>query len=335
MVRILVLILCSVVLAVPSHGAGFARVGTFGFTYDGMFTGARQTALGQADVAGAFGPTATQLNTAPLPEGDGVSVSYDRNPWLADIDFEIWGAAAEYRGLRLGYSRWRSLMDPQLIRTAYNPEGTGETFDAGDDIDVLSLGYDLGRLLDDSGRWSWTVGAAWHRYRSFLAESEIDEDTWDLGTSVGWTTPHPYGWARLSGAVSWQNVTNREATWEDRLLYLPASIRAGVTLEAAFGEMDWGTEAFRILMAISRRSFRDEWIGDSSEHGGLEAVAGGFLALRAGNNSRLPGTLNSWGAGIILDQDFMGSFTVSADFGRYETRLEWVDMYSLRARYSF
>jgi hypothetical protein len=335
MVRILLALSASLLLAAPGLAAGFAKVGTFGFIYDGMFTGARQTALGQADVAGAFGATATQLNVAPLPEGDGVTASYDRNFFLADIDFEIWGAVVEARGLRLGYSRFRSFMDPQLVRTAYNPEGTGETFDAGDDIDVVSLGYDLGRLLDEEGRWAWTVGAAWRRYHSFLAESEIDEDTWDLGTTVAWTTPHPHGWARLAAAVSRQNLANREAVWDERAFSLPASWRMGATLEATFGEAGGGAEAFRFLMAITRRTYAGEWIDGGSEHFGVELTGAGLLVLRTGASTRLPGTFNSWGLGLILDRDFMRSFAVSADFGRYETAIEWVDMWSVRARYSF
>lgn len=123
--------------AMPAFGAGFAKVGTFGYTYDGMFTGGRNTALGQADMAGAFGSEATQINTAPLPLDDGAEVSYNRNPFLSKIDQEVWGGAVDFRGLRLGFSQFIFSMDPQLVRTAYNPEGTGETFDAGDKITVV------------------------------------------------------------------------------------------------------------------------------------------------------------------------------------------------------
>ena len=334
MVRILAVFLILISTA-PAFGAGFAKVGAFGFTYDGLFTGTRSTALGQGDMAGAYGPGATQINTAPLPLGDGIEASYNGNPFLADLDFAVWGADVEVQGLRLGFSQFRLFMDPQLVRTAYNPEGTGETFDAGDDISILSLGYDLGRLVDEDGRWQWTLGAAWRHYASFLAESKVEEDTWDVGTSLGWTTPHPHGRARLALAVSWQNVFEKEYTYDERMAYLPASVRTGITLEATFGQAAWGGEAAKVLMAYSHRFLPDTWRGRDTDHFGVEFVGAGYLAMRMGHNSQLPGNINSWGLGLILARDFMGPFTVSADYGTYETVLRELEMWSVRARYAF
>jgi len=335
MVRNFTLVCLILMSATTVRGAGFAKIGTFGFTYDGIFTGTRMTSMGQADMAGAFGPGATQLNTAPLPQGDGIEAEYGRNNFLADTQLEVWGGAAEYRGWRLGFSQHRFSMDPQLVRTAYNPEGTGETFDAGDDINIISLGYDLGGLIDRTGRWSWTIGAAYRVYHSFLAEYEIDATTYDLGTSVAWKTPHPEGWARLSGAVSWQNVFSEGYVFDEREASLPRSVRAGVTLESTFGKSNWGSEAVKVLMAFSRRFVPDSWLGRDTHHFGAEVIGAGILAARMGHNSRMPGQINTWGLGLILDQDFMGRFTLAADYGRYDTRIEEVDMWSVRARYAF
>jgi hypothetical protein len=322
--------------AIPAFGAGFAKVGAFGYPYDGMFTGGRNTALGQADMAGAFGSEATQINTAPLPLDDGAEVSYSRNPFSSNTDQEVWGGAVDFRGLRLGFSRFVFSMDPQPVRTAYNPGGTGETFDAGDKITVVSAGYDLGRLLDQSGQWNWTVGGAWRGYSSFLADSETSEDTFDLGTSVAWTTDHSQGWTRLIWALSWQNVANTNFQFDERESTLPGSIRMGFTLESAFGQVDWGSEAFQILVAYSRRFIRDDWyFGQDTDHFGLEMTGVGLLAMRIGHNSRLPGNINAWGVGLILDQDFMGRFLVAADYGGYDTINDNLEMWSVRARYSF
>jgi len=335
MKRCLVTILI-VLTAMPAFGAGFAKVGTFGYPYEGMFTGCRNTALGQADMAGAFGPAATQINTAPLPLDDGAEMSYSLNPFYSTIDQEVWGGAVDYRGLRLGFSQFVFSMDPQLVRTAYNPEGTGETFDAGDKITVVSAGYDLGRLLDPTGHWNWTVGGAWRGYHSFLAENEINEDTFDLGTSVAWTTDHSHGWSRLIWALSWQNVADRNFQFDERESTLPGSIRMGFTFESAFGHLEWGSEAFKVLVAYSRRFMREDWYyGQDTDHFGLEMTGAGFLAMRLGHNSRLPGNINAWGVGLILDQDFMGPFLVSVDYGGYDTTFDDLDMWSIRARYSF
>jgi len=333
--RLRIAVLLSVLTVSPAMGAGFAKIGTFGFSYDGIFTGTRLTSLGQADMAGASGPGATQINTAPLTLGNGIEGEYGRSDFLADTQFEVWGGAAEIKRWRLGFARTRFFMDPQLVRTAYNPEGTGETFEAGDDINIISLGYDLGGLIDRTGRWSWTLGAAYRGYHSFFAESEINETTWDLGTGVAWKTPHPDGWARLSWAVSWQNVFSEGFVFDEREASLPRSVRAGVTLESTFGSSNWGSEAFKVLMAFSHRFVPDSWLGRDTDHFGLEVIGAGILAVRMGHNSRMPGQINTWGAGLVLDQDFMGRFTLAADYGRYDTLIEEVDMWSVRARYAF
>lgn len=335
MVRILIVILI-LVSSTTALGAGFAKVGTFGFSYDGMFTGTRNTALGQGDMAGAYGPGATMINTAPLPLGDGVEVSYNRNPFLAETDFSVWGVAAEFQGLRAGYSRLNWFMDPQMVRTAYNPEGTGETFDAGDRISVLSLGYDLGRLIDDEGHWNWTIGGAWRHYYAFLAHSEVSDETFDLGTSVAWTAHHSKGWTKLIWAWSWQNFTNVKTQYDERESALPASIRMGFTIESGFGRNGWGGEAFRVLAAYSRRFMSDDWYGGyDTDHFGLEMIPAGILAFRMGHNSRLPGDINSWGIGLILDQEVLGWCTLTGDYGKYDTFAGDVSMWSVRARYAF
>jgi hypothetical protein len=136
-------------------------------------------------------------------------------------------------------------------------------------------------------------------------------------------------------AVSWQNVFGEDIRFDERLAYLPASVRAGVTLEATFGQAGWGGEAAKVLMAYSHRFLPDTWMGKDTDHFGVEFVGAGFLALRMGHNSRLPGEFNSWGIGLILDRGFMGPFSVSADYGNYETNSEELEMWSGRVRYSF
>ena len=321
--------------AMPALGAGFAQVGTFAYTWEELFTGTRQTSLGQADLAGAYGPSAVLLNAAPLPEGDGVTGEYGANAYILDTEMTAWGGAVEWRGWRAGYLRNDFNMDPQLVRTAYNPEGTGETFEAGDDVTLISLGYDLGRLLNDDGPLQWTLGAVYRDYHSWLAASEINASTWDVGSSAGWTTQHSQGWARMSGALSWQNITAEEIDYDERQSFLPRAVRAGVTLESTFGQANWGTEMLRVLLAFSHRFNPEDFRGRDTDHFGFEVTGAGMLVARMGYNSRYDKSFNSWGLGLILAQDFMGPFTVSADYGTYDMNFGEQEMWSVRARWSF
>lgn len=342
MVRILTVFLI-LVSSSSAFGAGFVKVGTFAYTYDGIFTGARSNALGQADLAGAFGPGATQTNTAPLPLGGGVEASYERNQYVLGMDMAIWGGAAEYGGFRLGFSQLKFMVDPYEQRTAYQPEGTGEIVEAGDDINVLSLGYDLGRLLDDEGAWNWTVGAAWRGYRTFEGSDNYSGDTFDLGTTVAWTSRYAEGWTRLAAAFSWQNVFDETMSFDERESALPGSQRLGFTAESAFGQAGWGTEAFKALVAYSRRVYTGTWgdFRDDADHYGLEMTAAGTFAFRVGHNGRWDGAETTWGVGLVMAQDFMGPWTLSADYGRYPFPLSGIsdsgelEMWSVRARYAF
>ncbi len=131
-IRVAAFLLLVLLLVNPSSAfaVGFARVGTFGFIWEGLYTGARQSSMGSADMAGAQGPSGLFLNTALLPSTDGVEVEYGRSPFVNGIDIEILGAAVAWKGWRFGFSRQQMLMDPVIVRTAFAPEGTGEVIEA-------------------------------------------------------------------------------------------------------------------------------------------------------------------------------------------------------------
>ena len=72
------------------------------------------------------------------------------------------------------------------VRTAFNPEGTGETFDIIQRIGTTGLSAEI---LPDSRQdhgSTTVVGANWRHYWERTFSLEGDQDTGDLGMNVGW-----------------------------------------------------------------------------------------------------------------------------------------------------
>ena len=152
------------ILLVPAvaDAAGFARVGTFGMSWELEYAGTRQAAMGQADIALETGPEALLRNPAALADGDGVAASYSRldNFYVfTDDAIESFAATAAWSGFRVAACRMAVRADDVLHRTAYNPEGS-DTVDQEDRLVVVGASYDLAhRLRNHPGQ---SVGGRHH-----------------------------------------------------------------------------------------------------------------------------------------------------------------------------
>jgi hypothetical protein len=318
-----------------TSAAGFAKVGVVGFWGEGLFNGAPQNSIGSADIAGAQGPAALFLNTAPLQRATAVEAEYGRAKFVSNTDLEVLGFSVVWKGFRAGYCRQQLLMDPQLVRTAYNPEGTGETFEASAAIGAAGISYDLGPILDPEGRWSWTVGAAKRWYYGSVATSSMSEGTYDLGTSLGWRTNFDRGAFVLKGGASWMNTSGQGYLFVERdtPIALPQSRRAGITAETIFNAASSGKEALRLVVAYAKTTHEESYLADQ-DHFGVELVAMGVVAVRGGRNSRFDNS-HSWGLGAILHRPFMGPVRVKLDYGKYDNGLEKQEMWSAGGEFQF
>ncbi|MDX2475252.1 MAG: hypothetical protein QNL91_16265 [Candidatus Krumholzibacteria bacterium] len=318
-----------------SSAAGFAKVGTVGFSWEGLFNGARQTSMGSSDMAGAQGPAALFLNTAPLQLATAVEAEYGRAKFVSSADLEMLGVSVVWKGFRAGFSRQQLLMDPQLVRTAYEPDGTGETFESTAGISVAGISYDLGPLIDPAGHWSWTVGAAKRWYYGSVATSEMSEGTYDLGTSLGWRTDFSRGAFLLKGGASWMNTSGQGYLFVERdtPIALPQSRRAGITAETILNADGTGKEALRLVVAYAKTTHEESYLADQ-DHFGVELVAMGVVAVRGGRNSRFDNS-HSWGLGAILHRPFMGPVRVKLDYGKYDNGWGKREMWSAGGEFSF
>src|SRR3990172_8727898 len=147
-VRRAMLVLMCLTVPLAAEGAQiFEKVGTLGGQSLKIGVGARSAAMGDAYVAIADDATAVYWNPAGIARISGQSVTLNHTEWPADINFD---QAAYVFGIKwipgmLGVNVRALTMSSDIVRTTYLPEGTGETFDAGE----WAYGLSYGRSLTD------------------------------------------------------------------------------------------------------------------------------------------------------------------------------------------
>ena len=144
-----VLMLTAILLVVPTLvlGAGFAKVGTFGGQFLKIGVSARATGMGSAFTGVADDASSVFWNPGGLVNVRGNEVQVSHVVWFADTKLSTAVVAMNPRSIpgTFAFSMRSFWMDPQLERTAYNPEGTGRTFDAGS----TTFGLSYARFFTD------------------------------------------------------------------------------------------------------------------------------------------------------------------------------------------
>lgn len=315
--RLLSLIFCLLMLmtwGVPASAAGFESVGTASFLTEGIFTSGRISALGGSDLTDGS-PAALMINPSPLSEGSGFDVSYDHANYFPGFEFKTYAGSVQWNSLRLNVAMQDFSVEDLLIRTAYDPEGTGETFDMLARMTVMGLSYDLGRGFFNHPHLRWSVGGAWRHYYEEIDDSSGSGDGFDLGSTMAWRMNHKYGWSAISGSVSWQNVSDATFIWSEREMLLPSPLRAGLTMEMAWDWLRHEGDFFKVLVAYSHSTRNATAFSTDSNHAGVEFLFMDAIALRWGQSSRVTGNIGSWGVGLMLDGRLLGPFTVQVDLG--------------------
>jgi len=166
-------------LTVPLAAEGaqiFEKVGTLGGQSLKIGVGARSAAMGDAYVAIADDATAVYWNPAGIARISGQSVTLNHTEWPADINFD---QAAYVFGIKwipgmLGVNVRALTMSSDIVRTTYLPEGTGETFDAGE----WAYGLSYGRSLTDK----FSAGFSLNYVQTGLEDVKGQSVTFDFGT---------------------------------------------------------------------------------------------------------------------------------------------------------
>lgn len=156
-----IIIAALVGLPLTAGAVGFTHVGSMEFAWEGLFTSGRLAALGGSDMADS-GPASLLINPAPLGSGDGAGLAYDHVDYISDSYFNTYSGFASQRFWRIGFASEDFVIDPLLLRTAYNPEGAGPTDDTRDRMTLIGLSHIReSRLFHQSIQWS--MGATWRR----------------------------------------------------------------------------------------------------------------------------------------------------------------------------
>lgn len=213
--------LTAFLLAAPTlaFGAGFAKVGTFGGQELKIGVSARATAMGSAFVGLADDASAVFWNPGGLVNVTGNEVSLNHVVWAADTKLSTAVMAFSPRSIpgTLALSIRSYWMDPQLERTAYLPEGTGRTFDAG----TTSLGLSYSKFFTDK----FSAGLTMNYLHMGLAETAVNTGALDFGIM------YRIGIRDLKLGMVIQNLGGK-FTFDERESKLPVAFKVGVSANA-------------------------------------------------------------------------------------------------------
>jgi len=156
----------------------FAKVGTFGGQFLKIPVGARAEAMGGAFVGVADDASSIFWNAAGIARIDPNKsvVSFNHAVWPADLQFSQAGYVFHLKRIpgAVGVSVRSLRMDPMLETTAFQPEGTGNTFDAG----FMTMGLSYARAFTDK----FSAGVNGNFIHSGLAEFSQQTYSFDIGT---------------------------------------------------------------------------------------------------------------------------------------------------------
>lgn len=300
---------------------GFAKVGTFGALWEKLARSPRSEALGGSDMAVATGPFATLVNTSPLPTGDGIGAGYGRFGMMGDAVVDYLGGTFEYGPWRLSAIGARWTMDSMVIRTTYEPDGTGETLDASSRFFQTNASCDLTALADGIRRTfpglQWTVGVGYRSRTMELAESTSDAWNLNLGTSALLTQALGSNWLQFGASAQWTNVTNEYLVFDLRHTKLPRMRQFGWAL--AFLQDLSPREGNELRFAVTYSVSKDLNWDDGSFFGdnqfGFELTLFELVALRMGRDENFTIENNTaYGVGLMLPRNPAGRFRFSYDY---------------------
>ncbi|HEY2955961.1 MAG TPA: PorV/PorQ family protein [Candidatus Eisenbacteria bacterium] len=156
----------------------FEKVGTFDGQFLKIGVGARAEAMGGAFVGVADDATALFWNAAGIAriDPDKSEFSFNHAVWPAEVQFTQAGYVFHIKRFpgAFGLSVRSLYMPPMLETTAYQPLGTGNTFDAG----MMTAGFSYARSFTDK----FSAGGTVHFIHEGLAEFSQQTYAMDVGT---------------------------------------------------------------------------------------------------------------------------------------------------------
>lgn len=252
----------------------FEKVGTIGGQFLKIGVGARAQAMGGAFVSVADDASAVYWNPAGIARISRSVVNVNHLSYLAGISFSQLGAVFDVGFLpgKVAVNARALYMDEMIKRTVFRPEGTGQSFDAGD----LAVGLTYGRSFTDK----FSAGISANYVQSTLATYTESAYTFDFGTL------YDTGYRSLRIGMSIQNIGSDMQFIEDTVK-MPTVFRVGMSMNL------YESDAHLLMMAgeFSHPPDNKERASWGAEYGFKE-----FFFARGGYQFRYD--LESYSAGL-------------------------------------
>lgn len=196
----------------------FEKVGTFDGQFLKIGVGARGAAMGGAFVAVADDATALFWNAAGIAriDADKSELSLNHANWPADLSFDQVGYVFHVKKIpgAFGVHARALSMQPMEETTAYQPYGTGRTFDAG----MMAAGVTYARSFTD--KFSAGVTA------NFIHEGLADLSQQSFALDIG--TLYDVGTAGMKIGMAISNIGS-QIKFIDREARIPSIFRVGTS----------------------------------------------------------------------------------------------------------
>ncbi|MHB8077981.1 MAG: PorV/PorQ family protein [Candidatus Krumholzibacteriia bacterium] len=299
------LLLVLAATAGSARASFFERVGNFPMTIDRLAPDVRSRALGGAVVAVPAGPADVWWNPAALPTGHSLQAQYAPIDWVAGMSLETLALAGEWRNLRLGVARTTENVDAMLVRTPYDPEGTGEFVDTGSRIWTFNAGADLAPwLLPAHPRFNLSFGLSARRLSTFVDTDRTAAWDLDLGLIAARRWQREDLWWRLRAAAMVRNALGSEVEFLGWTGDLQRDLRYGLACEAGLEPRPGRRAPLQALLAYGRLQNLDDWHTNDGDHLGLEVTLFELLSPRLGYADRASASASSWSYGCGLQLAF-------------------------------
>ncbi len=273
----------------------FAKVGTYALQFLKIGVSARAAGMGDAFTAISNDATATYWNPAGMVDVTRTSISVSQTWWPADIDLNYAAGVFTLPFVpgTFGVSARALTMDPQKERTIFLPEGTGQTFDAGD----MSFGVSYAKFFTDK----FSSGGTVHFIHSGLAEKSVNTFAVDFGLvyRIGL-------WGMRLGMLI--QSLGAEVNYDDRSSKMPTVFKVGL----AATPYARGVNTFQSVFEFSHPSDNDERINLGGEYSFNQ-----FFFLRGGYNINADAAGVAGGFGFRIDTSQTSDLVLD---------YSWVDM---------
>jgi type IX secretion system protein PorV len=218
-VRSALALLVLLLLPLSAEGAQiFEKVGTLGGQSLKIGVGARAAAMGDAYVALSDDATAVYWNPAGIARLSGQSISLNHTAYPANILFDQAAYVFNIKWIpgMIGVNVRALTMSRDIVRTTYLPDGTGDTFDAGE----WAYGLSYARALTDK----FSAGLSVNYIQTGLDDVKGSSTTFDFGTL------YDVGVMGAKIGMSIQNLGS-DMTFIDEKVKMPVFFRVGGSLD--------------------------------------------------------------------------------------------------------